>query len=66
MLIWPNQTFSLSPLNTQPKRIYYLEELDGYALKWCEAIEDVKRYYYSELERREASEEEEKPEAKKN
>ncbi len=30
----------------QPNRTYYLEDLDGNALKWCKQIEEVwKRYY---------------------
>lgn len=29
-----------------PNRTYYLEEPEGYALKWCKAIEEVKSFYY--------------------
>ena len=35
----------------QPGRIWYLEDPTGYATKWCEAIEEVKRHYYRDLEK---------------
>ncbi|XP_042231316.1 3-phosphoinositide-dependent protein kinase 1-like [Homarus americanus] len=31
-----------------PNRTYYLEDPNGYALEWCKAIEEVKRFYYPE------------------
>lgn len=29
-----------------PHRTYYLEDTDGFALKWCDAIKDVCRFTY--------------------
>lgn len=29
-----------------PNRTYYLEDPDGFALKWCDAIKDVHRFTY--------------------
>merc|ERR1719187_665436 len=29
-----------------PKRIYYLEDPEGYALEWCNAINEVKEFYF--------------------
>jgi 3-phosphoinositide dependent protein kinase-1 len=31
-----------------PNRIYYLEDPAGFALEWCQAIEDVYEYYFGE------------------
>lgn len=29
-----------------PNRTYYLEDPDGFALKWCDAIKDVRNFTY--------------------
>lgn len=29
-----------------PNRTYYLEDPDGFALRWCDAIKDVKKFTY--------------------
>lgn len=29
-----------------PNRTYYLEDPDGFALKWCDAIKDVRKFTY--------------------
>lgn len=31
-----------------PNRTYYLEDTDGFALKWCDAIKDVLRFTYGD------------------
>lgn len=31
-----------------PNRTYYLEDPDGFALRWCDAIKDVRRFTYGE------------------
>lgn len=33
----------------QPNRTYYLEDAEGYALEWCQAIEDVRVHIYGNL-----------------
>ncbi|CAG0916400.1 unnamed protein product [Notodromas monacha] len=33
-----------------PHRIYYLEDPAGFALEWCQAIDDVYEYYYGKRE----------------
>lgn len=35
-----------SNVTPQPNRIYFLEDPDGNALKWCAQIEDVSRHYF--------------------
>ncbi|KAK8730603.1 hypothetical protein OTU49_007832 [Cherax quadricarinatus] len=46
--IWPEaKNFKTFFVHT-PNRTYYLEEPEGYALKWCEAIKEVKKFYYPE------------------
>lgn len=34
---------------SKPKRCFYLEDPNGYAQKWCEAINDVRLAYESQL-----------------
>lgn len=31
-----------------PNRTYYLEDPDGFALRWCDAIKDVRKFAYGE------------------
>lgn len=31
-----------------PNRTYYLEDPDGFALRWCDAIKDVARFTYGD------------------
>lgn len=31
-----------------PNRTYYLEDPDGFALKWCDAIKDMHRFTYGD------------------
>lgn len=37
--------FSL-PSGVQPNRTYNLEDPEGYALRWCKAINEVYEFYY--------------------
>ena len=42
------KSFDLLSINVapQPNRIYFLEDPEGNALKWCAQIEDVSRHYF--------------------